>query len=129
MVKVNEIMQKQAVICSSSMSVLDAAKLMRSHNVDAVTVVDDGRPVGIFTEADLLKRVVAEGLNVKKTRIQSVMTRDPVCISPDEDVEEVNKILEFSKFKHLPVVNVSGSIIGMISLKNLVRFAKIKGLG
>src|ERR1700757_5023723 len=64
--------------------VREAAKRMAARNVGAILIVEDGRLIGIFTERDMLVRVVAPGLDAKATRLADVMTRTPQTIDPDD---------------------------------------------
>ena len=72
----------------SSDTVRDVAKMMSDKNVGAVAVLDSGRLVGIFSERDLMKRVVAAGLNPEKTSVVKVMTKDLVVGRTGDDLNE-----------------------------------------
>jgi CBS domain-containing protein len=99
----------------SSASVLEATRLMNQHKVGALVINEDGRVNGIFTERDVLRRVVAEQLPPADVRVGQVMTRDVICVEPDADLDEVSAIMKARRIRHLPVCT-DGKIIGLISM-------------
>jgi len=103
----------------SSDTVRDVATMMSDKNVGAVAVLDSGRLVGIFSERDLMKRVVAEGLNPEKTSVVKVMTKDLVVGRPGDDINDALQKMHSIGCRHLPVVD-AGTLVGMISLRDLL---------
>ena len=97
----------------------DAAKVMSDKNVGAVAVLDSDRLVGIFSERDLMKRVVAAGLDPAKTQVSNVMTKDLVVGRPDDDINDALQKMHSIGCRHLPVVD-AGRIVGMLSLRDLL---------
>ena len=75
---------QEPVTASATMTVSEAANLMKQHNIGALTVVEADKLVGVFTERDALFRVVAEGLEGGQTDLSAVMTRNPQTIAPDD---------------------------------------------
>ncbi|HYS55046.1 MAG TPA: CBS domain-containing protein [Thermoanaerobaculia bacterium] len=115
-----EIIQGQTLFhAKTSDSVRDAAKMMSEKNVGAVAVLDSGRLVGIFSERDLMKRVVAAGLNPEKTTVANVMTKDLVVGKPTDDINAALQKMHSVGCRHLPVVD-SGNLVGMVSLRDLL---------
>ncbi|HMC23222.1 MAG TPA: CBS domain-containing protein [Thermoanaerobaculia bacterium] len=104
---------------NSSDSVRDVAKKMSEKNIGAIAILDSGRLVGVFSERDLMKRVVAAGLNPEKTLVANVMTKDLVVGRPDDDINAALQKMHSLGCRHLPVVD-SGNLIGMISLRDLL---------
>ena len=103
----------------SSESVRDVAKMMSEKNIGAIAILDSGRLVGVFSERDLMKRVVAAGLNPDKTVVAKVMTRELVVGKPEDDISAALQKMHSLGCRHLPVVD-SGNLIGMISLRDLL---------
>ncbi|HEY8131736.1 MAG TPA: CBS domain-containing protein [Thermoanaerobaculia bacterium] len=103
----------------SSDSVRDVAKKMSEKNIGAIAILDSGKLVGVFSERDLMKRVVAAGLNPEKTLVANVMTKDLVVGRPDDDINAALQKMHSLGCRHLPVVD-SGNLIGMISLRDLL---------
>ncbi|MEB3787651.1 MAG: CBS domain-containing protein [Desulfurococcales archaeon] len=105
-------------------TVYEAVERMSAENVGSVVVVDERmRPVGIFTERDLLIKVCARGLDPKATRLSEVMTRDPIVVREDEPARKALEIMIHFGFRHVPVVDGQGRVIGVISLRDLSRAA------
>ena len=101
----------------ATMTVSEAAGLMRDRGIGAAIVVEEGRLVGLFTERDALFRVVAQGLDPKGTRLADVMTRDPRTIHPDKPFGNALQIMHQGGFRHVPVVE-GEKPVGMVSARD-----------
>lgn len=102
-----------------SQSVLELAQAMVDRNIGAVPVLRDGELVGIFSERDLMRRVVAAGLNPASTRVEEVMTEDPLTVGPSEDVETCMVLMRRHGFRHLPICE--GKLLkGLVSLRDIM---------
>ena len=99
-------------------SVLSACRLMRDKRVGCVLVTEGPRLVGVFTERDLLNRVVPEGLPPATTPVRDVMTPSPETVGADEPVDRVFALLSKRRFRHVPIVE-DGRPVGMVSLSDL----------
>jgi CBS domain-containing protein len=102
-----------------SENVRDVARKMSERNVGAVAVLDGGKLVGVFSERDLMKRVVAAGLNPEVTPVEKVMTKDIVVAKPVDDLDDALEKMHSIGCRHLPVVE-GGNLVGMISLRDLL---------
>jgi len=100
-------------------SVFDVAHAMVERNIGAVPVLRDGQLVGIFSERDLMKRVVVASLDPRTTRVSQVMTEDPLTVTPDQDVETCLFLMRRHGFRHLPVCE-GNQLRGVISLRDLL---------
>jgi len=100
-------------------TVLEAARKMTSAKVGALAVIEDGRLVGIFSERDLMTRVVAESLDPSVTKVRSVMTSDLVAVDADESSEACLNRMKQLHVRHLPVVSAN-KLVGMLSVRNLL---------
>jgi CBS domain-containing protein len=100
--------------------VLHAVRIMNDHRIGSVIVVDrpGGKMVGIFTERDLLTRVVAAGLKPEATRVADVMTMRVVCCSRDTNADELRSVIREKRVRHIPVVDDERPI-GMVSVGDL----------
>lgn len=107
---------------ASSVSVADAVRVMNQHKVGSLLILDQGRLAGIFTERDVLTRVVAAGRNPYVTPVQEVMTRQVVTIAPDATVEQVMEIFTTRRCRHLPVLSAGGTLVGLISIGDISRW-------
>lgn len=99
-------------------SVLQAALLMNEHKIGALVVLDQGRIAGMFTERDVLHRVVAQEREPSRTQVADVMTTEVVCCSPGTTVEEARSAMRDRRIRHLPVVNENG-LLGLVSIGDL----------
>lgn len=105
------------VTVPGEMTVAEAARLMKRHDVGALLVVDHTRLIGIFTERDALFRVLAEGRSPALTHIEDVMTAQPQTIHPDEPFVRALRTMHEGKFRHLPVVEFERPL-GMVSVRD-----------
>jgi CBS domain-containing protein len=100
-------------------TVLQAVCAMVERNIGAVPVIHNGKLVGIFSERDLMRRVVAEGRDPRSTCMAEVMTDDPLTVSTQEDVANCMALMRRHGFRHLPVCH-EGQLIGMVSLRDIL---------
>lgn len=97
----------------------EVAERMNALNVGAVIVKDFGRLIGILTERDLLKAMAAR-VHTSEARVRQWMTENPVTAAADTDVEEAARVMLDNGFRHLPVVDESGRVAGVVSLRRVV---------
>jgi CBS domain-containing protein len=103
----------------ASQTVFDVAQAMVARNIGAVPVLRDGLLVGIFSERDLMKRVVVEGKDPRTTRVAEVMTDNPLTVGPQEDLENCMVLMRRHGFRHLPVCE-GQQLRGLVSLRDLM---------
>jgi CBS domain-containing protein len=101
-------------------TVLDVARAMVERNIGAVPVLRNGMLVGVFSERDLMRRVVVEGRDPAQTQVVEVMTEDPLTVSPQEELETCRFLMHRHGFRHLPVCD-GKQLKGMISLRDLIQ--------
>lgn len=107
------------VIVDAETTVRDAANLMATHNIGAVMVGQAAALKGIFTERDLAFKVVAAGLDPDKVRLADVMTRDPDTLRPDDSAHDALQRMSQRGYRHLPVVDAGGRVVGMVSIRDI----------
>jgi CBS domain-containing protein len=108
-------------VLTAGATVAEAVDSMRESGAGYVLVADDGRILGIFTERDLLRRVIAAGRAPADTAIESVMTPDPVVLRQDDSLAiAINKMV-MGDFRHIPLVDASGRVRGVTSSHDLLR--------
>lgn len=100
-------------------TVLETVRVMVEQNIGAVPVLHKGKLVGIFSERDLMKRVVAEGRDPRSTCLAEVMTPDPLTIGMNEDLAQCTALMRLHGFRHLPVCH-EGLLIGIVSLRDIL---------
>lgn len=101
-------------------TVMDAVKLMVDHKVGAVSVTEGAKLIGIFTERDVMKKIVFTGMDPSATKISDVMTTEITRATSDMSVSEAIKLLSEHRIRHLPITTPEGEIKGMISLRFLM---------
>lgn len=105
-------------------SVLEAARFMMEHNIGAVPVLRDGELVGIFSERDIMNRVVAIGRSPGSTLVSEVMTANPKAVSVSESVENSLFLMREHGFRHL-IITDGKQLKGLVSLRDLLlRYVK-----
>ena len=109
--------QRKFLTAPPATSVRDAARLMAAANAGAVMVVDSERLVGIFTERDVVFRVIAEGRDAGVTRLSDVMTPAPKTLGPDKSYGHALLLMQENGFRHVPVLE-NGRPIGIVSSRN-----------
>ena len=106
------------VVTGPDATVQAAAVQMTKHACGSILICDGGRLIGIFTERDLMTRVVAEGLDPSTTKLDAVMTHDPERIEDTETGREALRRMDEGCFRHLPVME-DGRVVGVLSLRDL----------
>lgn len=101
-------------------SVMDAVDVMARHRVGAVVVVEKGRLVGIFTERDLMLRVVQRQREMATTLVREVMTADVMTVTEASTPEEASKVMLIGHLRHLPVLGRDGTVLGLLSMRALL---------
>ena len=111
--------RRHVVSLGPSASVRDAACTMTKANCGSVLIMEStGAMLGILTERDLMTRVLAKGLDADATAVTQVMTRNPQCIGPEAKVADAVLIMIERGFRHLPVVDPAGRVLGVISARD-----------
>ena len=100
-------------------TVLETVRAMVERNIGAVPVLHAGELVGIFSERDLMRRVVAEGRDPRATCMAEVMTEGPLAVGTGEDLETCMALMRRHGFRHLPVCH-EGHLVGMVSLRDIL---------
>ena len=109
------------VIVSPHQSVMEAIEASLPQRVGAVAVVDKGRLVGIFTERDVMAKVVRQRMDPDRTPVGDVMTRPVTTVKPDVSIAEVLKIMVTRHIRHLPVSEDGTRVDGMLSIRNVLQ--------
>jgi len=121
MLKVEDVMVEDVITVDSDVPVMEAVGLMNKQEIGCLIVVRRGKAVGIVTERDLLKRVLAESRDPKKTKVRQIMSKPLIYGEPDMDIEDAARLMFSKKIKKLPVVE-KGKLVGLVTLTDLARF-------
>jgi len=106
---------------NSTTTIFDAVAEMNRHRVGSVMVIDGGKLVGIFTERDVLRRVVGAGIDPKRALVAEVMTPGVATTTLDATIEDTMRVFTEKRFRHMPVVE-DGRLIGTISIGDVTRW-------
>jgi len=100
-------------------SVLDAVHRMNELSIGALLVQDSGGMVGIFTERDVLRRVVGRQLDPAQVRVADAMTTRVICCTPATSIEEARELMKTRRVRHLPILDSEGDVVGVVSIGDL----------
>ena len=121
MQKLREVMRPGFLVAvPKDATVTDAVREMCTHNVGIVAVLEGDRLEGLFSERDVVRRVIGAGLDPTATAVGDVMTHDIVVADPEEDHQSAMKKMDQANIRHLPVVS-DGSLVSMLSIRDLMR--------
>ena len=112
--------QERVVFVEESATVREAAKAMATANVGCTAVVEGNRLVGLFTERDVLKRVLLRDKSTDQTKVGDVMTRDVIVANADQDVRMGRMLMREHHIRHLPVLDGKEELIGVLSIRDLI---------
>ena len=119
--KVEDVMVKEVITIDENSTVKEAAEVMNKFEIGCLIAIRKGKAMGIITERDLLKRVVAEAKAANKTKVKEVMSSPLVVVEPSMELEEAVKLMFQMKIKKLPVVE-SKRLVGLVTLTDIARF-------
>jgi CBS domain-containing protein len=100
-------------------TVMEAAVLMNLHRIGFLVVIDGERPVGVFSERDILRRVVVARLDPGKTLVNEVMSTEMLVCNLTTSVEEARSVMKNRRIRHLPVVDGEDRLVGLVSIGDL----------
>jgi CBS domain-containing protein len=121
MEKIRDIMIKKVITFKDDSSIIDIAKKMGSLDIGCTIIVKGKKPIGIITERDMVKKVIAKSLDVKKTKARDIMTSPVETINPDANIYYVSKVMKEKGYKRYPVVK-NGNLIGLVSQTDLMNY-------
>ncbi len=115
-----DVVRNQALRClSAEDKAIDAARQMDAHDISAIMIVDEGgKVVGIVTERDITRKIVAAGLDANAVSVGDIMTADPDVIAPTDTPQFALDLMRSRKFRHLPIVD-GNELKGIVSMRDL----------
>jgi CBS domain-containing protein len=120
---VESIMKKNVISIDGSMTVRDAARMMDDASIGAVVVMENGIAVGIVTERDLVRRVMAKGKDLT-TNVKEIMSSPVIVINPDDSVWELAQLMKTRRIHRVPAVK-ENRLVGMVTTSDVVRLCSI----
>jgi len=101
-------------------TVYDAISLLAQHGIGALLVMENNKPIGLFSERDYTRKLALQGLRSRDTAVRTIMSSPVLTISPDASVQQALSMMTEKFVRHLPVVDSSG-VVGMVSIGDLVK--------
>ena len=120
---IRDIMKKNVITIDSSMTVNDAAKMMDDASIGAIVVLEKGIAIGIITERDLVRRIIAKGKPLA-TNVKEAMSSPLIVINPDDSVWDLAQLMKMRKIHRVPAVKDS-RLVGMVTTSDVVRLCSI----
>ena len=118
--RVREVMTPDPQCVSERDSIIEAARIMQDADTGIVPVVDDSRKIiGMVTDRDIVVRLIAEGKDVQKARVNEVMTKSVRKVDEDSPISEVVELMSNAQIRRVPVVNNRDEIVGIVSMADL----------
>ena len=119
--KVSDIMTRDVITIEIGKTVREAVEIMNEKGIGCLVVTKGRVPIGIITERDVLKKIVVEGRDPQKTRIEEIMSSPLITGSPSMTLEDAAKLLILKRIKKLPIVE-KGKLVGIVTLFDVVRW-------
>lgn len=113
--------QRPLVVVSPNDSVFHALTLMAQHNVGALMALNGEQLVGIFSERDYARKVILHGKSSKETLVSEIMSDKVAYVTPSTTLDECMALMTEKHFRHLPVLEEDGTVVGIISIGDLVK--------
>ena len=115
-------LKRNVVSLEPSASVEDAVNAMIEHRMGSVLIVEDGKLQGLFSERDVLTRIVAQGRVPAETPISEVMTSDLECLSFDDEIVFALNKMTVGGYRHIPILDKDGTATAVISMRDVVEY-------
>jgi CBS domain-containing protein len=126
--KVRDAMTAEPRTAEATLSLVEAARLMRSENVGSLPIVEEGRLLAVLTDRDIVVRAVAEGVDPKAVVIGEVASREVVTAEPEQDLDEALMLMARHQVRRLPVVE-NDRLVGVLAQADVAVEAKAKQAG
>jgi predicted transcriptional regulator len=117
--KVGEVMANNVIVSSPNETIYECAQKMANRRISSLIVVDGLSVIGIITEQDIARKVVAKGLKAQSTRVNMIMSNIITSIDPNKEIQDAIQIMGNNEIKHLPVIE-NEKLVGIITSKDIV---------
>ena len=127
MVPVRKIMTKGIQKVDANMSVKDVAKIMKTKKIGSILVEKDKELVGIVTETDIVRRLVADGKNPEGTQVKAIMSRPLLTVDIEKSIIDANDLMDKNHVRHLGVTD-EGKVVGLVSCRDMMHPVFMEGI-
>lgn len=121
MAKIREAMRAPVITTDIDTTICDACNLMGREHIGSLIITSRGKPIGIFTERDLLTKVIPKGCDLTRKKVRDFMSKPLTVIGPDLDLKEAARAMTQLHIRRLPVIE-DGKLVGIITAADLTRF-------
>ena len=122
--KLEDVMVEDVITVEEKATIKKAVELMNKHEIGCLIVVKRGKPAGIVTERDMLKRILLESKDPERTKVKDIMSEPLIVGKPQMDIEDAVRLMFKRNIKKLPVAD-EGHLVGLVTLTDLVRSEQI----
>jgi CBS domain-containing protein len=119
---IRELPPKTAVTMPHDTPVGEAIAMMQSRSFGALLITDAGRLCGIFTERDVLKKIAGRAVDLARTPVEALMTRDPETLRPEHPIAVAMNRMQLGGYRHIPIVDRAGAPVGIVSVRDIVEY-------
>lgn len=117
---VRGIMTKTVITVDKDQSIHDAAKIMSEKQIGCIVVMDEGKPVGIATERDILQRLVAKSLDASEVKMRDITSKPLIIINGNMPIVNAIRVMQKNNIRHLPIIE-KGKLVGIVTQRDLLR--------
>jgi len=118
-IKIDDWMSKPVKSVTKNISMRKAIKIMDENNIGVLPVVENDKPIGVITERDILRRVLAKEIDIDKKTVGDIMTKDPITIEYNASILEATRLMSENNFRRLLVVK-KGKLVGIVTAKDVI---------
>ena len=118
-------MVQEIIKIRADATVKEAVEMMNKHEIGCLIAIKNGKPIGIMTERDVLKRVIPESKNPEKAQVSEVMSTPLIAGGPDMYVEDAARLMFKKNIKKLPIME-KGKLVGLLTISDIARIAHIQ---
>lgn len=116
------LMTREVCVCSPNDSLQQAARIMWESDVGCLVVTDaQGRPIGMITDRDVAMAAYTQGAALRDAKVASAMSRQLLHCSPSTSLGELEKVMQASQIRRIPVVDTDGKLVGVVTLADIAR--------
>ena len=119
-IQIRNIMVREVVTTKIDSTVEEAVKLMNEHEIGCLIVTQNDEPIGILTERDLLKRILAKSKDLEKMKVEEVMSKPLISVEPNAQLGDVSRIMFEKNIKKMPIIK-KGELLGLVTLTDILR--------
>lgn len=120
-ISIKDLMTREVKTATPSMTIQEAARLMKTEDIGSLPVCEGKKVVGMVTDRDLAVRAVAEGFNPTSTRVADVMSKEVVVLREDSDLSEAKRLMHDRQLRRLPVIDDDNELIGYVAMARIAR--------